>query len=154
MNVTPDRPQVSNDQTDPDTAVERAKVLLAILKEKRDQKGIAPLIAEAESAVNTHPERAIHPELNVLRQSARELLARIGKRIIPKPAGLSGPMGRDVLRSTIAALVDGQHLSREHPAIIAIVIEHQSTQTQAAVLRSLPGRLARRVQRDLRIMMH
>ena len=58
-------------------------------------------------------------------------------------------MGKDVLKSTIAALVDGRYLAKEHPAVIAIVIQHQSFQTQAAVLRSLGGKRARRVRSAL-----
>lgn len=126
-------------------AEERARVLLELLREQRSDSDMGSLISEAQGVAGS---RAV-PSDDALRNSARELLKRIGRKTRPQAAKSVGMMTPAVVRSTVAALVDGKNLTREHPAIIAMVIEHQDRKTQASVLRGLPGRKARKVQRAL-----
>ena len=140
------------------SAQERAKVLLSLLEDQRDKGDVAPLLERAESLATDAPagrdERGNSDPRDVLRQSAKELLERIGRSSKPKPALKRGAMTPSTVRRTVASLIDGRLLTNEHPSVIAIVIAHQSRETQRSVLKSLPGRLARRVQRSLTRLEH
>ena len=127
----------------PTTPADRARILLELLKEQKAKSDMKPLISQAEAKAKSTDD----PSTDSLRDSARELLRRIGR--VPQPEKPRGAMPPKILRSTIAALVDGHDLVREHPAVIAMVIADQSRDTQKAFLQSLPGRQARRVQRAL-----
>ena len=123
-------------------------MLLELLKERREDASIAPLVKDAETAAAAKPS-TVEPPPRALRDSARELLERIGRGSTPPPPKGRGAMAPKVLRSTIAALVNGDRLAAEHPAVIAVVIENQPRSMQAAVMRALPGRVARRVRTAL-----
>ena len=139
----PGQPRAS----DPQTPAARARILLELLRNRGQEKGLSPLI-EAASQVAGRLD-APPPDPDVLRQSARELLERIGRKQHPPLPRTPGPMDPTALRSTVAGLIDGRQLSKEHPAVIAIVIERQSHRMQAAVLRGLGAPLARDVRRAL-----
>lgn len=127
----------------PTTPADRARILLELLREQKAKSEMQPLLKQAK----TQAKNSAHPEADTLRESARELLRRIGRA--PKPVQKKGAMSPQVLKSTIAALLDGQDLVREHPAVIATVIADQSRATQKSFLQSLPGKQARRIQRAL-----
>ena len=129
--------------------VDRARVLVELLKEHKAGNAVAPLIKDARHAAGLTPMEQTKPAPEALRNSARELLKRIGRKTTPTLPRARGMMSPEVLRTTIAALVDGKRLSQEHPAVIAIVIENQPRSTQSAVMRALPGRTARQVRRAL-----
>lgn len=138
-------PKPHNSSAPESAPQERARVLLELLREQRGDTEMGGLISDARDKAGAQKV----PSAEALRNSARELLERIGRKTRPKPAQAVGMMTPAIVRSTVAALVDGKNLTREHPAIIAMVIEQQDRKTQASVLRGLPGRKARKVQRAL-----
>ncbi len=128
---------------------DRARILLELLRDKKTKSGFDPLLSEA----TVQAENTTIPSPEALKQSARELLERINQQPTPTtPSTRLGAMPMAILRSTIAALVDGSRLAQEHPSVIALVIAHQSRKTQATILRGLPAQQARRVQRALRFV--
>ena len=133
---------------------ERARILLALIDKQRGQDNLGDLTQKAKAlqqqdrAAQSSPNAM--PSRETLMQSARDLLARLepSKKHTPaKPSG--GMLAKPVVRSTIAALIEESDLPKEHPAVIAIVLQNQDAKTKAAVLRQLPGSLARRVQQSI-----
>lgn len=137
---------------------ERARILLALIDKQGGQDHLGDLTQKAKAlqqqdraaqgSPNTMPSR------ETLMQSARDLLARLEpskKQMPPKPSPKpsNGMLAKPVVRSTIAALIEESDLPKEHPAVIAIVLQNQDAKTKAAVLRQLPGSLARRVQQSI-----
>jgi flagellar motor switch protein FliG len=139
------------------SSAERARILLALIDQQGRKADFGALTKKAEALQSQGGARDTHdmPSRETLLRSARDLLSRLepGKKQqtapapTPKPRG--GMLSKAVIRSTIAALIEESDLSREHPAIIAIVLQNQSSKTKAAVLRQLPGPLARRVQQSM-----
>lgn len=138
------------------SSAERARILLALIDQQGRKANLGVLTQKAEALQSQGGVRDGHemPSRETLLRSARDLLSRLepGKRqqSAPAPKPSSGGMqSKAVIRSTIAALIEESDLSREHPAIIAIVLHNQTSKTKAAVLRQLPGPLARRVQQSM-----
>lgn len=137
---------------------ERARILLALIDKQGEQDNLGDLTQKARAlqqqdrAAQCSPNAM--PSRETLMQSARDLLARLEPskahtppKSSPKPS--SGMLAKPVVRSTIAALIEESDLPKEHPAVIAIVLQNQDAKTKAAVLRQLPGSLARRVQQSI-----
>ena len=61
----------------------------------------------------------------------------------PPMRGAAGP-------ARIPLLVEGEDLAAEHPAVIAHILKDAPQQMRVAVLRALPGQVARAVMRRLR----
>jgi hypothetical protein len=131
---------------------ERARILLALLDTTKPDAALEALTRTAKTLTAgslSDSASADLPSQETLMQSARALLSRL-KEMPDKPRHqVTKPPAQAIIRSTIAALINDSALPREHPAIIAIVLQNQSAATKAAVLRSLPGNTARRVQRAL-----
>jgi hypothetical protein len=53
--------------------------------------------------------------------------------------------------STLPPLLAGEDLAAEHPAVIAHMLRHAPQHVRVAVLRALPGQLARTVMRRLQL---
>lgn len=139
------------------SSAERARILLALIDKQAAKSDLGALTQQAK-ALQSQAGDQDHldmPSRETLLRSARDLLSRLepGKKHqtmpprAPKPR--SGMVSRAVIRSTIAALIEESDLSKEHHAIIAIVLQNQTAKTKAAVLRQLPGPLARRVQQSI-----
>ena len=142
-------PQIPPPNSETQSSAERARVLLELLKERRSETAVAPLVKDAQAAADGLYQTTERPAPSTLRDSARELLERIGRKTAPPAQRKPGAMPPKVVRSTIAALVNGDRLAAEHPAVIAVVIENQPRSMQTAVMRALPGRVARRVRTAL-----
>jgi hypothetical protein len=54
-------------------------------------------------------------------------------------------------RARLPALLDGEDLAVEHPAVIAHMLRDAPQQVRVAVLRALPGQVSRAVMRRLRL---
>lgn len=137
---------------------ERARILLALIDKQGAHDDLGDLTQQAKAL--QQQDRAAQDSLNAmhsretLMQSARDLLARLEpnkKKTPPTPPAkpINGMLAKPVVRSTIAALIEESDLPKEHPAVIAIVLQNQDAKTKAAVLRQLPGSLARRVQQSI-----
>jgi|GEM_PF-805257 len=141
------------------SSAERARILLALIDKQGAQDGLSDLTQEAQALQQQDRDASdsttAMPSRETLMRSARDLLARLEPRkkqiarstAAPKPS--SGMLTKTVVRSTIAALIEDSDLPKEHPAVIAIVLQNQDAKTKAAVLRQLPGSLARRVQQSI-----
>ena len=140
------------------SSAERARILLALIDKQGAQDGLGDLTRKAEALQQRDHDAAGNPNAmpsrETLMSSARDLLARLepSKKQAPPKAPArpkSGMLSKTMVRSTIAALIEDSDLPKEHPAVIAIVLQNQGAKTKAAVLRQLPGSLARRVQRSI-----
>lgn len=137
------------------SSAERARILLALIDQQGRNADLGALTKKAEELQGQGSARDPNdmPSRETLLRSARDLLSRLEpvkkRQSTPMPKPRGGMLSKAVIRSTIAALIEESDLSREHPAIIAIVLQNQNSKTKAAVLRQLPGPLARRVQQSM-----
>lgn len=148
--MTQHTPNATAEVTQNSSSAERARILLSLLNKQTEDEDLGSLkTAARDMQGDTNKEL---PSRETLRKSARDLIARLEERK-PAQARPTAPHSsfdkKRVIKSTIAALIHDSTLPREHPAVIAIVLENQPPQTQAAVIRGLPGHKARRVQRAL-----
>ena len=125
------------------SSAERARLLLGLIGQSSGTPALDELRSKAERLSSNMSERNTSPE--TVKREARKLLEAVQKRKARKTHLPS----LEVVRSTIAALVETSNLEEEHPAVLAVVLQKQDRATKASVMRSTHGDRARRIQAAL-----
>ena len=125
------------------SSADRARLLLGLIGQSGGSPAMDDLRMKAEALSSRAPSRPASPE--TIKRETRKLLDAVQKRKARKVK----PQSLEVVRATIAALVETSNLEEEHPAVLAVVLQNQDRATKASVMRSTRGDRARRIQAAL-----
>jgi hypothetical protein len=119
---------------------------------------VAARLASMPSAQNPRRHDTPAADADRVAWQTNRLIQHLRARVAPDRTPSKGPTVPDLLRAPlqrrelgkIPALVEGEDLAAEHPAVIAHILRDAPQDMRVAVLRALPGQVARAVMRRLR----